>query len=74
MEPISKAEVRDWLENPVTQERNRLIRERIREAELNLGVSAGQNQLQDRYIAGFILALKQVLDFDYEDEETNEQA
>jgi len=66
--------VRDWLENPVTQERNRLIRERIREAELNLGVSAGQNQLQDRYIAGFILALKQVLDFDYEDEETNEQA
>lgn len=66
--------MRDWLENPVTQERNRLIRERIREAELNLGVSAGQNQLQDRYIAGFILALKQVLDFDYEDEETNEQA
>ena len=66
--------MRDWLENPVTQERNRLIRERIREAELNLGVSAGQNQLQDRYIAGFILALKQVLDFDYEDEETNDKA
>lgn len=73
-EPISKADLREWKESPVTSSLFGEIRERIREAEVQLGKSAGNDSLQDKLTVGYILALNQVLDFDVEENIEDERS
>lgn len=63
----------DWKSNPVTQYVFKSLAERIYDAQVTLGRSAGIDPLSDRYIAGMIQAFTETLivEFNDIDQETN---
>lgn len=64
---ISKQEFLQWKENPVTEEVFNTIAQRIEDAKDVLSVSAGNDSLNDRFLAGMIQAYREILDTSYED-------
>jgi len=61
----SKEDYTQWRGNPITELVMARIQERIRNLEQLLGAQAGLDSLEDRRMAGMIVAYKTLLEMDY---------
>lgn len=66
---MTKEDFIDWLSQPVTKTIFNMLRSRIRDREFELGQSAGLDPGHDRYTAGGIVAMKNVVRIDWNDVE-----
>ncbi len=57
----------DWRASPLTKEIFASIEQRIGDILLDLGVSAGRDSVEDARRSGAIVALRDVLNIEYED-------
>lgn len=68
---MNKADFIDWKRHPVTQVVFSQLANRVRDLQVLLGNSAGENPVQDRMYVGAIQAYNDMLLMEYEgDEET----
>lgn len=64
---ISKSEFIDWKNSPVTEQVFKLLQQRKDALVESLAETAGLNPIQDRYYAGYIAALNEVLLADWDE-------
>ena len=67
---MNKSEFMDWKQHPVTQEVFLQLKSRINELYEMLGDSAGQDSLQDSQFVGAIKAYKDMINIEFESEES----
>lgn len=64
---VTKEQFKEWKDSYVTQEFFKVLIDRVEEAKEVLSYSAGNSQLDDRFMAGMIHAFREVLIVDWED-------
>lgn len=71
---MTRSDFIDWKASGVTIRVLATIEKQIRELEVVLGSTAGMDQLQDRYTAGYLRGLSELLNLEIElDEETQQE-
>jgi hypothetical protein len=64
---VTKDSFRDWKANPVTKAVFDEIRDRIQAIQEDLGTTAGQEPLNDRYKSGAVGAYNDLLRIDFDE-------
>lgn len=64
---VTKESFRDWKSNPVTKAVMSTIEDRIRNIEVELGMSAGQEPLSDRFKSGAICGYRDLVNITFEE-------
>lgn len=67
MDAVSKEEFLDWKTNHVTKAVFEVIQNRIEDAKDILAACAGEDSLNDRFVAGMIRAFRELEAIDWED-------
>lgn len=70
---IQKEDFMDWVKQPVTKVIMKVLSERIRDREFELGMRAGSDPLSDRYTVGGIAALRELIQINWEDLEGEDE-
>jgi hypothetical protein len=67
---VNKKDFYDWKRHPVTQIIFSQLNQRIEDLQEILGESAGKNQIQDIEFVGAIKAYKDLINIEFEEEES----
>jgi hypothetical protein len=69
---VTKSEFIDWKKHPVTKEVMSILKDRVEQLQFELGQSAGQDPLNDRFKCGAVAAYYDMIQIEVDTKEDSE--